>query len=119
MMLRRNFITLLAGAAAWPLTASAQQGGRVRRIGVLMAYGENDPDGRSRHSAFTKALADLGWSNVWMDVRWPGGDINRIQADAQELVGLQPDIILVHPSGIEGLIILARGPRYSARGFPA
>ena len=75
-MRRRQFITLLGGAAAWPLTARAQQGNRVRRIGVLMAYDENDPEGKHRYSAFTQALADLGWidgRNVRMDLRWWSG----------------------------------------------
>ena len=94
---RREFIAGLGGAAAWPLVARAQQGNRVRRIGVLMGLGENDPLANLRLSAFTQALADLGWTdgrNVRIDVRWAGGDINRIRALAQELVGLQPDIIL-------------------------
>jgi putative ABC transport system substrate-binding protein len=98
MILRREFITLLSGAAAaWPLAASAQEGDRVRRIGVLVSGDENDPVYKPRVSAFTQALADLGWTddrNVRMDVRWGRGDINRIRALAQELVGLQPDIIL-------------------------
>jgi putative ABC transport system substrate-binding protein len=97
MIRRRDFITLLGGAAAWPLAARAQQGDRVRRIGVLMPGDENDPLAKARVSAFTQALADLGWTdgrNVRMDLRWAGGDINRIRALAQELVGLQPDIIL-------------------------
>jgi putative ABC transport system substrate-binding protein len=94
---RREFITLLGGAAAWPLAARAQQGDRVRRIGVLVAGGENDPVQKTYVSAFTQALADLGWTdgrNVRIDLRWGGGDINRIRALALELVGLQPDIIL-------------------------
>ena len=96
-MKRREFIAGLGSAAAWPVVARAQQGDRVRRIGVLMAGDENDPVGKTRVSAFTQALADLGWTdgrNVRMDLRWGGGDINRIRALAQELVGLQPDIIL-------------------------
>ena len=94
---RRDFIAGLGGAAAWPLAARAQQGDRVRRIGLLMALDENDPLAKPRVSAFTKALADLGWTdgrNVRTDLRWTGGDINRIRALARELVGLQPDIIL-------------------------
>jgi putative ABC transport system substrate-binding protein len=91
---RREFIPLLGGAAAWPLTARAQQGNRVRRIGVLMAGDENDPVRKTMVSAFERALADLGSSNVRIDLRWPGGDINLIRAHAHELVGLRPDIIL-------------------------
>jgi putative ABC transport system substrate-binding protein len=95
---RREFITLLGGAAAWPLAATAQQGDRVRRIGVLMGGDENDPEQKRRLSAFRQALADLGWTdgrNVRTDLRWGGNDNTRIRALAQELVGLQPDIILV------------------------
>jgi len=94
---RREFITLLSGAAAWPLAARAQQGDRVRRIGWLAPEDENDPWAKSDLSAFTQALAGFGWTegrNVRMDVRWGGDDINRIRALAQELVGLQPDIIV-------------------------
>jgi putative ABC transport system substrate-binding protein len=97
-MNRREFITLLGGAVvAWPLAARAQQGDRVRRIGVLMSRYENDPVAKTYVSVFTQALTDLGWTdgrNVRMDLRWHGNDINRIRALAQELVGLQPDIIL-------------------------
>jgi putative ABC transport system substrate-binding protein len=97
-MNRREFIVGVGGAAiAWPLAARAQQDGRVRRIGVLMSFDENDPEGKLRYSAFTQALAGLGWAdgrNVRTDLRWAGDDINRIRALAQELVGLQPDIIL-------------------------
>jgi putative ABC transport system substrate-binding protein len=94
---RREFIAGIGGAVAWPLGARAQQGDRVRRIGVLIARDENDPEGKTYVSAFIQSLAGLGWTdgrNVRMDLRWGGGDINRIQALAQELVGLQPDIIL-------------------------
>jgi len=96
-MRRRQFIAGLAGAAAWPPGARAQHGDRVRRIGLLMTYDENDPEGRGYVSAFTQALAHLSWidsRNVRMDLRLAGGDINRIRAIAQELVGLRPDIIL-------------------------
>ena len=94
---RRDFIAGLGGAASWPLAAHAQQGDRVRRIGVLIPGDENDPLRKSFVSAFTQVLADSGWTdgrNVRMDLRSAGGDINRIRALAQELVGLQPDIIL-------------------------
>ena len=78
---RREFITFLGGAAAWPLAAGAQQGDRVRRIGVLMPGDENDPYVKTNISAFTQALADLGWTdgrNLLMDLRWGGDDTNRI-----------------------------------------
>ena len=91
-MRRRDFITLLGGAAVWPLAARAQQGGRMRRIGVLLADDDNDPLWKARLSAFIQALAGLGWTdgrNVRMDLRWGGADINRIRALAKELVGLQ------------------------------
>ena len=89
-MKRRKFITLLGGAAAWPSAARAQQGNRVRRIGVLMPGDENDPLRKSFVFAFTQALAGLGWTDgrhVRMDLRWAGADINRIRALAQELAG--------------------------------
>ena len=92
MIRRREFIAALGSAAVWPLAARAQQTDRVRRIGVLMSGDENDPVYKSRVSAFTQALADLGWRNgrnVQMDPRWHGGNADRIRALAQELVGLQ------------------------------
>jgi putative ABC transport system substrate-binding protein len=91
---RREFI---GGAAAWPLAAHAQQGDRVRRIGYLEGGEENDPVLKSEDSAFMQALADLGWTdgrNLRMDIRWYRDDINQIRALAQEVVGLQPDIIM-------------------------
>src|SRR6516162_5108497 len=94
---RREFIAACGGAAAWPLAARAQQGDRVRRIGVLIPGDENDPVWKPRLSAFTQALAGLGWTdgrNVRIDLRWGAGDANRIRALAKELVGLRPDIIL-------------------------
>jgi putative ABC transport system substrate-binding protein len=97
-MRRREFITFLGGAAvAWPVGARAQQGDRVRRIGVLMGLDENDTLQERRLSAFIQALAGLGWTdgrNVRIDLRWYGDDSNRARALAQELVGLQPAIIL-------------------------
>jgi putative ABC transport system substrate-binding protein len=94
---RREFIAGLGSAAAWPLAARAQQGDRVRRIGMIMPTDENDPRAKAFLFTFTQPLADLGWSdgrNVRMDLRWWGDDPNRIQGLARELVGLQPDIIL-------------------------
>jgi putative ABC transport system substrate-binding protein len=97
MIRRREFITLLGGATIWPFVARAQQGDRVRRIGVLTPLDENDAQQKRRLSAFTQALAGLGWTdgrNMRIDLRWHGGDTNRIRAIAQELVSLQPDIIV-------------------------
>ena len=93
---RREFIAGRGGAAAWPLAAAAQQGNRIRRIGVLLVRDENDPVTKTYVSAFTRALADLGWTegrNVQMDFRGAGDDLNRLSALARELAGLQPDII--------------------------
>jgi putative ABC transport system substrate-binding protein len=97
-MKRRTFIAGLGSAAAWPIVSRAQQGDRVRRIGMLSPGDENDPVQKPRLAAFTQALADLGWTdgrNARVDLRWHGDDTNRIRALAQELVGLQPDIIVV------------------------
>jgi putative ABC transport system substrate-binding protein len=97
-MRRRDFIAGLGSAAAWPLTARGQQGDRVRRIGMLFGADENDPVSKARISAFTQALAGLGWTDgrVRMDLRWHRNDINRIGALALELVGLKPDIIVTN-----------------------
>jgi putative ABC transport system substrate-binding protein len=95
-MRRRDFITLLSGtAAAWPLAARAQQD--MRRIGVLLAGTEGDPQSEAGFAAFTKALAALGWiegRNIHVDHRWGAADIGRIQALAKELVGLKPDLLI-------------------------
>jgi putative tryptophan/tyrosine transport system substrate-binding protein len=95
--MRREFIAGLGSAVAWPVVARAQQGERIRRVGVLMPFDENDPVMKTWVSAFTQALAGLGWTdgrNVRMDFRWAGSDISRVRVFAHELVGLQPDIIL-------------------------
>jgi putative ABC transport system substrate-binding protein len=95
---RRQFITLLAGAAAaWPLAARAQQGERMRRIGVLTNLAEHDPEERRRMAAFTQALQQLGWHdgrNVQIDYRRTAGDAERTRRYAAELVTLAPDLIL-------------------------
>jgi putative ABC transport system substrate-binding protein len=112
MIQRRKFITLLDGVAAWPFAARAQQGDRVRRIGYLALGDENDPAAKLRLSAFTQALAGLGWTvgrNVRMDFRAAGGDLNRLPALARELVDLQPDIILT--GAIPATVVLQRETR--------
>ena len=97
-MKRREFITLLGGAAAaWPLRAHAQQGDRMRRLGMLLALREDDPQGQARVAAFRQALSDLGWTegrNLNIEWRWTGGDITRVREYAAELVRLAPDVIL-------------------------
>jgi putative ABC transport system substrate-binding protein len=95
-MKRREFITLL-GAAAWPLAARAQQGERMRRIGVLMPAAADDLDGQARIAAFQQGLQQLGWTdgrNMRIDTRWSAGDADEIRKYAAELAALAPDVIL-------------------------
>src|SRR5271170_5039541 len=97
MMRRRQFIAGLGSAAAWPVVAQAQQGDRLRRIGVLMGWSESDPEYRAYLSAFAQELARLGWSigsNARIEQRWTNGDVDRARAFARELVELKPDVIL-------------------------
>jgi putative ABC transport system substrate-binding protein len=97
---RRNFITLLGGAAAaWPHVARAQQPERMRRIGVLMGFPESDPEAQVRVVAFREGLQKLGWTegrNIRIDTRWAGLEAQAMQRFAKELVGLRPDVILAH-----------------------
>src|SRR6516164_3589353 len=97
-MRRREFITLLGGATAWPLAARAQQSERVRRIGVLMSYLESDPEARAWYAAFREGLQKLGWTegrNIRIDTRWAApDDAESMLRFAKELVALQPDLIL-------------------------
>ena len=97
-MRRRDFIKVIAGAAAiWPLAARAQRPDRLRRIGVLIGLAENDPEAQNWISAFTQRLQELGWTtgrNVRIDYRWAGGVGESIRAPAAELVAMAPDVIL-------------------------
>jgi len=96
-MNRRDFITLLGGAAAWPLAARAQQREHMRRIGVLMPLAADDPEAQSRVAAFAQGLQQSGWTigrNVRIDTRWAAGDAERIRKYAAELAALAPDVIL-------------------------
>jgi len=96
---RRDFITLLGGAAAWPLAARAQQPERMRRVGVLMGSAQDDLDSQARLAAFRQALLELGWTegrNLRIDYRLTATHPDRLQAYAAELVGLTPDVILAH-----------------------
>jgi putative tryptophan/tyrosine transport system substrate-binding protein len=98
-MKRREFIALLGAAAGWPLAARAQQGERMRRIGVLMGFPEDDREGALWLSSFTRAFQELGWihgRNVQIDVRWSASNVERERMFAKELVSLQPDVILAH-----------------------
>jgi putative tryptophan/tyrosine transport system substrate-binding protein len=94
---RREFITLLGGAAAWPFSAHAQQSARMPRVGVLMSIAENDPEAKARLAAFQDGLQKLGWTegrNLQIDHRWGEGEADRIRAYALELVGTKPDVIV-------------------------
>src|SRR5215831_16038819 len=96
-MKRRDIITLLGGAAAWPLAARAQQGERMRRIGVLIALAESDREAQSWVAAFREELRKLGWTegrNIEIDTRWATADVESMQRFAKELVALQPELIL-------------------------
>ena len=97
---RREFIPLLGGAAAaWPLASHAQQPDRVRRIGVLMLYTENDPEGQLRATAFRQGLQKLGWvigRNVQIDFQWGLGDADWIRSAAARELRLAPDVILAN-----------------------
>jgi putative tryptophan/tyrosine transport system substrate-binding protein len=102
-MRRREFITLLGGAATWPVAARAQQRDRVRLIGVLMGYAEDDPAVQSYVAAFRAALAKLGWMegrNLRIELRWGAGDADRTGTFAEELVELRPDAILGVTTGV-------------------
>ena len=98
-MKRREFISLLGGAAAvWPLALQAQQRERVRRIGVLIHLAADDPDGQSRLAAFLQGLQERGWavgSNVAVEVRWAAADVEAMTRFAKELVAHQPDLLFV------------------------
>src|SRR5262245_12801796 len=99
-MKRREFITLLGSVAtAWPLAAGAQQPERMRRIGVLMLYPENDPEGQRRATAFREGLPKLGWvvgRNIQIDFQWGLGDADWIRSAAAQLLQLAPDVILAN-----------------------
>ena len=98
-MRRREFISLLGGATAWPLAAQAQQPERMRRIGVLINLAADDPEGQARIAAFLQGLQEAGWvvgRNTRIDIRWGAGDAERIRKEAMELVALAPDVIFAN-----------------------
>jgi putative tryptophan/tyrosine transport system substrate-binding protein len=108
---RREFITLLGGGAAtWPLAAHAQQGERMRRIGVLIPRAANDPVSRARIAAFQQGLQQWGWTegrNVRIDILWPGGSAEAIRKHSAELAALAPDVILAHGGATVGPLLMA------------
>ena len=96
-MRRRDVIGLLGGSAvAWPLAARAQQGRNARQVAVLWPFGENDTDGQASMTAFRDGLRGLGWPNIKIEARWGGGNVERTEAYAAELVGLSPDVIFAY-----------------------
>jgi putative ABC transport system substrate-binding protein len=106
MIRRRELITLLGGAAAWPVVARAQQPGeRMRRIGMLMNVAADDPEAQARNVAFLHGLREFGWTegrNVRVDHRWAGGDADRLRRYAAELVALAPDVVLASGTSTVG-----------------
>jgi putative tryptophan/tyrosine transport system substrate-binding protein len=110
---RREFITLLGGAAAaWPVTARAQQREKMRRVGVLMPLPADDPVVQARVAAFAQGLQQSGWTigrNVQIDTRWAAADADRIRSHAAELVALAPDVILTSGNaGVAPLLQVSR-----------
>ena len=98
MIRRREFITLVGGAVAWPLAARAQQPGRVRRVGLLIGPSESDPEGARQYTTIQRELEKLGWTvgrNLQIDARWAAGDPERARANAAELLRLAPDVVWV------------------------
>jgi putative ABC transport system substrate-binding protein len=98
-MKRREFVTLLGGAAAWPLAARGQQRERIRRVGVLMPFTADDAEGQARLLAFAQGLQQLGWAvggNLRIDTRWSAGDAEPNRTYAAELLALTPDVILAN-----------------------
>jgi putative tryptophan/tyrosine transport system substrate-binding protein len=106
-MKRRNFMSLLGGAAAWPFAARAQQPEPMRRVGVLMQIAEGDAESKIQVAEFLRELRELGWvvgRNVKLDTRWAGGDSDRIRKYAAELVALAPDVVLVSGGTVVGAL---------------
>src|SRR5439155_24931466 len=104
---RRDFITLVGGAAAWPVAAHAQQGERMRRIGVLASIAADDPEAQARNASFLQRLGELGWTvgrNVRIDYRWNAGTADDIRRYAAELVALAPDVILTTSGATVGAV---------------
>src|SRR5260370_17674916 len=104
-MKRREFITLVGGATAWPRAARAQQPERIRRIGLLMPLPVDDPQSQRRATAFLQGLQKLGWTdgrNVRIDSRWGAFDADRSRKYAAEMAALPPDVILAAGASVMG-----------------
>jgi len=101
-MKRREFISFIASTGvAWPLAARAQEPGRMRRVGVLFAFFDSDPESQARIAAFQQELENLGWReghNIQIEYRWASSDAGRFRAFAAELVAARPDVLLAHAS---------------------
>jgi putative tryptophan/tyrosine transport system substrate-binding protein len=96
-MRRREFLAALGGAVAWPVVARAQPSESMRRVGVLMAYRDDEPEAKAWLAAFLRGLRELGWvegRHLRIDIRWTAGSLERMRRSAKELVDLQPDVIL-------------------------
>jgi putative tryptophan/tyrosine transport system substrate-binding protein len=105
---RREFVVTLSGAAAWPLAARAQQGDRMRRIGVLMGYAESDREGQANFAALQGGLQKLGWTegrNIRVDARWASADADLVHRFAKEMVALQPDLIVTQNTPITAAVL--------------
>jgi putative ABC transport system substrate-binding protein len=106
-MRRRKFITLLGGAATWTIAARAQQGERVRRVGILMGYAQNDPEAQARIAALLEALKALGWEggrNLQIELRWSSADVAQISRFAKELVAFKPDLIVSNTTPVTAAV---------------
>ena len=113
-MIRREFITLIGGAAAaWPLGARAQQPERMRRVGVLNTLAADDGMGQARNGVFLQGLQQAGWTigrNVQIETRWAAGDADRLRTYAAELVALKPDVILATGNRVRRPCCTRRAP---------
>jgi putative ABC transport system substrate-binding protein len=106
-MRRREFIKVISGAAAWPITAHAQQGERTRRIGVMMGYAETDPAAQAQVAALRQGLQKLGWEearNIRIDVRFPGGDAGAVRTILMELMSLTPDVLVTNTNLVTAVV---------------
>lgn len=106
-MRRREFITLLGGAAGWPLAATGQQAERMRRVGILMGYAQSDPEGQARFAALLEALKALGWEdgrNLQIELRWASADVAQISRFAKELVAFKPDLLVANTTPVTAAV---------------